>query len=126
MIDAARCNASDLSRCNRTPRTLSEVGSLFSIAADQRTDTIYIATDGPLQVINAAACNATTTAGCSHTATVPAGGRKRGLSIHPSDTIHALNNQPDGSGYVSVIDGPTATAPTPPAAQPRRPPRFRQ
>ena len=104
MIDAARCNASDLSRCNRTPRTLSEVGSPFSIAADQRTDTIYIATDGPLQVINAAACNATTTAGCSHTATVPAGGRS--VAVDPStDTIYALNNQPDGSGYVSVIDG---------------------
>lgn len=74
------------------------------MAADQRTDTIYVATDGPLEVIDAATCNAATTAGCSHTATVPAGGRS--VAVDPStDTIYALNNQPDGSGYVSVIDG---------------------
>ena len=104
MIDAARCNAGYPSHCNRPPRTLSAVGSPFSMAADQRTDTIYIATDGPLEVIDAATCNATTTAGCSHTATVPAGGRS--VAVDPStDTIYALNNQPDGSGYVSVIDG---------------------
>jgi DNA-binding beta-propeller fold protein YncE len=72
----------------------------FSIAADQRTDAVYVATSGPLQVIAAATCNATRTFGCRHTATVPVGGYT--VAVDPStDTIYTLNNA-DGSGFVST------------------------
>lgn len=104
MIDTARCNAGDRSRCNRPARTLPTSGIPFSIATEQRTDTVYVATSGPLQVIDAATCNATTTAGCRHTATVPAGGRSVAID-QSTDTIYTLNNRDDGSGYVNVIDG---------------------
>jgi DNA-binding beta-propeller fold protein YncE len=104
MIDAARCNASELSRCERPPRTLSTAGRPFGMAADQGTNTVYVATDGPLQVIDAATCNATTSIGCEDTASVPAGGHSVAVD-QSTDTIYTVNNHPDGSGYISVIDG---------------------
>jgi YVTN family beta-propeller protein len=104
MIDTIGCSANDRGHCNHAPRTLPAVGIPFSIAANQRTNTVYVATSGPLQVIAAARCNATTTFGCGHTAAVPAGGYT--VSADSStNTIYTLNNNADGSGFVSVIDG---------------------
>jgi DNA-binding beta-propeller fold protein YncE len=104
MIDTTGCNADEQSGCNHSARTLPEVDGPNSIVADQRTDSIYVATTGPLQVIAAATCNATTTLGCRHTASVPAGGYT--VAVDPStNTIYTLNHNADGPGYVSVIDG---------------------
>ena len=103
MIDAAKCNAAR-SGCNRRPRALRADGVPSSIAVNERTNTVYVATSGPLQVIDAATCNATASAGCKHTAAVPAGGFA--VAVDPStDTIYAANARRDGSGYVSVING---------------------
>ncbi|MGN6168821.1 MAG: YncE family protein, partial [Solirubrobacteraceae bacterium] len=86
------------------PGALPAAGLPLNIAVNQRTNTVYVTTSGPLQVIDAATCNATATAGCKHTATVPAGGGP--VAVDPStDTIYAANVQRDGSGYVSVING---------------------
>jgi DNA-binding beta-propeller fold protein YncE len=104
MINAATCNAADRSGCQRRPRALPADGAPFSIAVNQRTNTVYIGASGPLQVIDAATCNATTRTGCKHTAKVPAGGSA--VAVDPStDTIYADNARRDGSGYVSVING---------------------
>lgn len=104
MIDTAGCDAEEQSGCNHPARTLPEVNGPISIATDQRTDSVYVATTGPLQVIAAATCNASSTFGCRHTPSVPAGGYT--VAVDPStNTIYTLNNNPDGSGYVSVIDG---------------------
>jgi YVTN family beta-propeller protein len=104
MIDTTECNAADHRGCTRPPRTLPGSGFPFGIAANQRTNTVYVAGSGPLQVIGAATCNARTTAGCHHTAKVPAGAHA--VTVDPStDTIYAANAHRNGSGYVSVIDG---------------------
>ena len=104
MIDTTACNATDHQGCARPPRTLPGDGLPLSIAANQRTNTVYVAGSGPLQVIGAAACNARTTTGCHHTADVPAGGYA--VAVDPStDTIYAANAHRNGSGYISVIDG---------------------
>jgi DNA-binding beta-propeller fold protein YncE len=104
MINAATCNAATRSGCQRRPRALPADGIPFNIAVNQRTNTVYVGTSGPLEVIDAATCNATTSAGCKHTAKVLAGGGA--VAVDPStDTIYADNFRPDGSGYVSVIDG---------------------
>jgi len=104
MIDTTECNAADHWGCTRPPRTLPGYGLPLSIAANQRTNTVYVASSGPLQVIGAATCNARTTTGCRHTAKVPAGGFV--VAVDPStDTIYAANTHRNGSGYISVIDG---------------------
>lgn len=104
MINAATCNAADRKGCKRRARALHADGAPFNIAVNQRTNTVYIATSGPLQVVNAATCNVTSSAGCKHTATVPAGGFA--VAVDPStDTIYAANARRDGSGYVSVMNG---------------------
>jgi YVTN family beta-propeller protein len=104
MIDTTVCNAADHGGCARPPRTLPGYGLPFSIAANQRTNTVYVASSGPLQVIGAATCNVRTTAGCHHTAKVPAGGFA--VAVDPStDTIYTANAHRNGSGYISVIDG---------------------
>jgi YVTN family beta-propeller protein len=113
MIDAATCNAADQSGCQGRPRALPADGAPSNIAVNESTNTVYVATGGsgeftlptgPLEVIDAATCNATATAGCKHTARVPAGGVA--VAVDPAtDTIYAANIQPDGSGFVSVING---------------------
>jgi len=104
MIDTTACDAADHRGCARPPLTLPGYGLPFSIAANQRTNTVYVAGSGPVQVIGAATCNARTTTGCRHTAQVPAGGFA--VAVDPStDTIYAANAHRDGSGYISVIDG---------------------
>ncbi len=104
MIDAATCNADARSGCVKPLRALRARDVPISIAVNQHTDTVYVATSGPLQVIAATTCNATTSMGCTRTAAVPAGGGA--VAVDPStNTIYAPNIHQDGSGYVSVIDG---------------------
>jgi DNA-binding beta-propeller fold protein YncE len=104
MIDASSCNDADLRGCNEPPRTLMANGSPNSIAVNQRTNTVYVAEGNTLQVIDAATCNAHKEGDCQTTASVPAGGSI--VATDPStNTIYADNTNPDGSGYVSVIDG---------------------
>jgi YVTN family beta-propeller protein len=104
MIDTTACNATDHQGCALPPRTLPGDGLPLSIATNPRTNTVYVAGSGPLQVIGAATCNARTTTGCHHTAEVPAGGYA--VAVDPStDTIYAANAHRNGSGYISVING---------------------
>ena len=104
MINAAACNVADKSGCSHSPPAVRADGTPLNIAVDQRTNTVYVASSGPLQVIDAASCNARTTTGCDRTATVPAGGYAVAVDAS-TDTIYAVNVDSDGSGYVSIIDG---------------------
>jgi DNA-binding beta-propeller fold protein YncE len=101
MIDAGACDASG---CSRAARSFQTLGPAFGIAVDQRTDSVYVAGDGPLQLIDAARCNAGTSSGCGRIATVPAGGFAVALD-ETTETVYTLNRDPDGSGHVTVIDG---------------------
>ena len=104
MINAAACNVADESGCTHPPSAVRATGTPLNIAVNQRTNTVYVASSGPLQVIDAASCNARTTAGCERTAAVPAGGYAVAVDAS-TDTIYAVNVHDDGSGYVSIIDG---------------------
>jgi YVTN family beta-propeller protein len=104
MIDARSCNAANLHGCTEPPRAVTVDGSPSTIAANQRTDTVYVAEGDKIQVISAATCNAHSEFGCQTTASVPAGGVI--VAVDPStNTIYAANIHGDGSGYVTVIDG---------------------
>jgi YVTN family beta-propeller protein len=80
-------------------------------ALDTATQTLYVANfnDGTVSVINAAACNATVTSGCSKTApTVQVGSGPVAVSLNQAtDTIYVANS---GDNTVSVINGAACNA----------------
>jgi YVTN family beta-propeller protein len=104
MINARSCNAADRRGCAQPPATVATDEATNSIAVNQRTNTVYIAENDALVLIDAATCNAHDQSGCQTTANVPVGGTI--VAVDPStNTLYADNVRPDGSGYVSIIDG---------------------
>jgi YVTN family beta-propeller protein len=104
MINARSCNAADRRDCAQPPATVATDEAPNSIAVNQPTNSVYIAENDALVVIDAATCNAHDQPGCQTTANVPVGGTI--VAVDPStNTIYADNIRPDGSGYVTVIDG---------------------
>jgi YVTN family beta-propeller protein len=64
LIDAAPCHAANTSGCKAigtVPAGVAPAG----VAVDTATNTVYVASTGPLQVIGAATCNAADTTGCA-------------------------------------------------------------
>jgi hypothetical protein len=100
------------------PQTIT-LGPVFTspsgVAIDQATDTIYVADlengEGPgaASVINGAACNAATSAGCGQTPpTVTVGFGPSGIAFNPANRTVVVTNIEDTS--VSVIDAATCNA----------------
>ena len=86
MINAATCNVADQSGCTHSPPALPADGTPFNIAVNQRTNTVYVASSGPLQAIDAASCNASTSTGCDRTAADPGRRvRRSGRLLHRHD-----------------------------------------
>jgi DNA-binding beta-propeller fold protein YncE len=126
VIDARRCDASDVSRCQgpwptitvgtRTPGDLPA-----GIAVDVKTDTVYVANVGAdtVSVFNGATCNAADTSGCGRTpAEVPVGLQPLTVLDDPANhTVYvtnygavALGGSPGNSTTVSMIDSATCNA----------------
>ncbi len=110
VLNGARCNARVTRGCARPVATI-KVGK-FPVAAvvNPATRTLYVADlgAGRLSVINAAACNATTTRGCGRQARnvrVKAGPGWVDVDM-ATDTIYTANAGLSGNGHtVSVING---------------------
>ena len=113
VIDAARCNASEVSGCRRPSANIKFGDIAGGIALDSRTDTVYVTgqTSGEVSVIDARTCNAQVRAGCQGAPIrVLAGPGARGIAIdEATDTIYVANT---AAGTVSVIDGSTCNAST--------------
>ena len=110
VLNGARCNAQVTSGCARPVATV-RVGT-FPVAAvvNPATRTLYVANlgGGSLSVINAAACNARTTRGCSRPArTVPVKAGPDWVDVDAAtDTVYTANSGTSGNGdTVSVING---------------------
>ena len=73
VINGATCNAHTGRGCGRIASTVTVGSNPFSLAVDQRSDTVYVANfvndfnDGSVSVINGARCNARVTSGCHRT-----------------------------------------------------------
>jgi DNA-binding beta-propeller fold protein YncE len=117
VIDGATCNATDTTGGATAPQTIT-LGPAFTspsgVAVDPATDTIYVADlengeePGMVSVINGAACNAATSAGCGQTPpTVTVGFGPFGIAFNPVNRT-VVTNQEDTS--VSVIDAATCNA----------------
>ena len=110
VIDARRCQAVDVSRCdgpwptivvgNRTPDDLPS-----GIAVDVATDTVYVANAGAstVSVFDGATCNAVIHSGCEQVpAEVPVGAGPIAVTVDPiSDTAYVANG---GGTSVSMLD----------------------
>jgi DNA-binding beta-propeller fold protein YncE len=118
VIDGTTCNAANATGCARPPYTIT-VGppdtTPGGVTIDQATDTIYVADlqngEGPgtVSMINGAACNATSSAGCGQTPpTVTVGFGPLAIAFDPANRTVVVANLEDTS--VSVIDAATCNA----------------
>jgi YVTN family beta-propeller protein len=118
VIDGTTCNATTTTGCGNAPQTIT-LGPAFTtpaaVAIDQTTDTIYVADlqngeeSGTVSVINGAACNAATSAGCGLTPpTVTVGFGPAGIAFDPASRTVVVTNIEDTS--ISVINAATCNA----------------
>ncbi|MGO8960934.1 MAG: YncE family protein [Streptosporangiaceae bacterium] len=117
MINKAACNAKVTSGCGKTPPVVHVGAEPDGVAVDNITGTIYESNywDATVSAIDAASCNATTTAGCG---TQPVGSLRSGggtnyVTVDPATgTIYTPNSITAFISYnsVSVLNGITCNA----------------
>jgi DNA-binding beta-propeller fold protein YncE len=117
MIDTTGCNASHLSGCAATPPTVTVGTGPNAAAVDQQTHTAYVAnasngSSGSVSVINTATCNATSTAGCGHLATLQIpGGNPVGIAVNTATgTLYVATLTSTGPNLISVFNATTCNA----------------
>jgi YVTN family beta-propeller protein len=114
MINTGACNTHHLTGCGQTPAQATVGTSPGGIAADPGTHTIYIANygSGTVSVLNAATCNATGQAGCTHLPALQVpGGNPDGIVADPATgTIYVTTIPRTGPDLISVFNGATCNA----------------
>jgi DNA-binding beta-propeller fold protein YncE len=120
VINGRTCNATDTSGCSTPPQSVTVGDGPDGLAINQKTDTIYVANNGPggdysgntVSVIDGATCNSSVTSGCGLTPPVVTVGLGPGTpSVDElTNTIYVPNTNFGGIGSVSVINGATCDA----------------
>ena len=117
MIDTSRCSASHPSGCAATPATVTAGDNPSAVAVDQQTHTVYVAnagkgSSGTVSVINAATCNATSTAGCPKLATLQVpGGNPDGIAVNAATgSLYVATLTSSGPNLISVFNAATCNA----------------
>jgi DNA-binding beta-propeller fold protein YncE len=120
VIDGITCNATNTSGCTTPPETVTVGDGPDGLAINQKTDTIYVANNGPggdysgntVSVVDGATCNSSNTSGCGLTPpTVTVGLGPGTPSVDElTNTIYVPNTNFGGVGSVSVINGATCDA----------------
>lgn len=104
VINATKCSALNTTGCGGTHPKLHIEGGTDGMSVDERTDTLFVANNGPgpspaqersVSVINAATCNARTTVGCGQHAPTALTGVNPGGNV----TDPATNTE-----YVTTFD----------------------
>jgi len=114
VINAATCNATDLSGCSQPPTLAPVPSGPANLAVNSATDTVYVTIvlggSDTVSVLDGATCNAIVTSGCGQALkTVRVGPIPVAIAIdQSSDTVYVANNGINSTGdTVSVIDGAT-------------------
>jgi hypothetical protein len=110
MVNVATCNASDTRGCTHVSHVSRGARPPNDIALDERTHTLYIASDVPttaVAVMDTATCNAMTTRGCTTNppliSAAPGVTGPATLAINPrTNSVYAIYAR---SHQLSVIDG---------------------
>jgi DNA-binding beta-propeller fold protein YncE len=95
VIDGGTCNGTNHSGCGQVPRKIKVGTNPFWGLIDPATRTLYVANfnDGTVSVINAARCNAKSSAGCPRYSR-GANRRGRGIPGPRSEATHGLCDEP--------------------------------
>jgi DNA-binding beta-propeller fold protein YncE len=109
VINGATCNGHTGRGCGRVPATVTVGSGPSALAVDQASDTVYVAnfvnefSGGSVSVINGAACNGHTTAGCGRTPpAVPTGIGASFVVVNSAlHTVFAVNQ---GDNTLSAIN----------------------
>jgi YVTN family beta-propeller protein len=95
VINGATCNATNTTGCGQTPPTIAVGNGPAGVAVDERTNTIYVASQGDntVSVIDGTTCNATNTSGCEQTPpTIAVGTAPQQLAVDPANnTVYVAN-----------------------------------
>jgi YVTN family beta-propeller protein len=118
MINTRACRAGHAAGCGRTPPAVAAGTAPIPIAADPRTNTIYVGhlNQPTVTLINGATCNAIRTSGCGRSpGTLHVQGGSDGLVVNEvTRTLFVANNGPGNStarsNSVSVVDAATCNA----------------
>jgi DNA-binding beta-propeller fold protein YncE len=110
VINGAACNGQTGRGCGKVPATVKlATSNPFAVAVDQASDTIYVSSfangfnDGSVSVINGAACNGHTTAGCGRTPPAVPTGTGTGM-VAVDDALHTVFALNTGDDTLSAID----------------------
>jgi DNA-binding beta-propeller fold protein YncE len=121
VVNAATCNATDISGCGQVPAVVKVGPVTEDLAVSEATDTVYAPSTGSgfsgdtVALINGATCNGTSHSGCGHlAATAKVGLGPLGIAVNDqTHTVYVANNAGgDSPGTVSVINGATCNATT--------------
>jgi DNA-binding beta-propeller fold protein YncE len=122
VVNAATCNAEDISGCGQKPGVVNVGPGTKSLAVSMRTDTIYapspgvpFATGTTMSVISGATCNGTDHLGCGKVAaTVTVGLGPYGVAVDDAtNTVYVANNQGSSApGTLSIINDATCNGHT--------------
>lgn len=122
VLNAATCNAEDVSGCGQRPGTVNVGPGTSSLGISAKTDTIYAPSAGnpfasgtTVSVINGATCNGTDHAGCGKVATtITVGVGPDGVAVDDAtNTVYVTNSQGGSApGTVSIINGATCNGHT--------------
>ena len=122
VLNAATCNAEDVSGCGQKPGTVNVGPGTHSLGVSVKTDTIYAPSAGvpfasgtTMSVINGDTCNGTDHAGCGKVAaTVTVGIGPDGVAVDDAtNTVYVTNSQGGSApGTVSIINGATCNGHT--------------
>lgn len=114
VINGATCNGSKHSGCGRTPVT-TKVGPFpFGLAANQATNTVYVANnnngDGPasLSVIDGSTCDGTNTTGCGTTWPAQPGIGRAPIWVAFDPSTHTVYTANFSDAAVSVVNAAPA------------------
>jgi DNA-binding beta-propeller fold protein YncE len=118
VLNAATCNAADLSGCSQTPTLVPDPSGPLYVAVNSATDTVYITNpqlsgNDTVSVLDGATCNGQVTSGCGQALkTVRVGLSPVAIAIdQASDSVYVANvGTIENGDTVSVIDGATCNA----------------
>lgn len=120
MVNTRTCNAAASAGCASTPEQFTAGTSPTAVAIDPNTHTVYIANfgtptqAGTVSVVDADACNATDSVGCTKISTLQVpGGNPDNIEVDAAtDTVYVATTTAAGANLLSVFNGATCNATT--------------
>jgi 40-residue YVTN family beta-propeller repeat len=124
VINAAHCNASDVSACNQAWPTVTVGARPQALGFSPTTRTLYVANtnDNTVSVISTLHCAGSDTSGCAPVGTVPVGAAPRAIAVVDATNSVFVGNRDDLT--VSVFDSSSCNGSNTSGCPQSAPPAF--